>query len=94
MLFCSFIYVFRFVQVIVNALLTSTLFFRTTRHPNSINEANFYLGALFFSLTSMLVSPAARTSSLLNGAVLSSSSRGAMALWTQGRAGWVCLAAP
>ncbi len=38
--------------------MTSTLFFRTTRHPNSINEANYYLGVLFFSLISMMVSPA------------------------------------
>ncbi len=53
----SFIYVFRFFQVILNALMTSTLFFRTTRHPNSINEANYYLGVLFFSLISMLVRP-------------------------------------
>ena len=30
--------------MILNALMTSTLFFRTTRHPNSLTEANFYLG--------------------------------------------------
>lgn len=52
----SFIYVFRFFQVILNALMTSTLFFRTTRHPNSLKEANYYMGVLFFSLISMLVS--------------------------------------
>ncbi len=40
--------------------MTSTLFFRTTRHPNSLNEGNFYLGVLFFSLISMLVTPAVR----------------------------------
>jgi len=50
----SFIYVFRFFQVILNALMTSTLFFRTTRHPNSLKEANYYMGVLFFSLISML----------------------------------------
>lgn len=49
---------FRFCQLTINAVMTSTLFFRTTRHPNSISEANYYLGVLFFSLISMMVSPA------------------------------------
>lgn len=41
-------------QIIITSLMLSTLFFRTTRHPNSIDEANFYAGILFFSLISML----------------------------------------
>jgi len=38
------------VQVLFNSLVVSTLFFRTTLHPNSAQEGNFYLGVLFFSL--------------------------------------------
>jgi hypothetical protein len=30
----------------INALLTSALFFRTTRHPTSVQEAELYLGEI------------------------------------------------
>ena len=36
---CSFIYLFQSSQIMINALLTSALFFRTTRHPTSVQEA-------------------------------------------------------
>lgn len=49
----SFIYVFRTFQVCFNAFLTSTLFFRTTLNSDSLQQANLYLGILFFSLTAM-----------------------------------------
>jgi hypothetical protein len=42
---CSFIYLFQSSQIMINALLTSALFFRTTRHPTSVEEAELYLGA-------------------------------------------------
>ena len=37
-------------QVLFNSLVVATLFFRTTLHPNSVQEGNLYLGVLFFSL--------------------------------------------
>lgn len=51
----AFIYVFRTFQVILNAFITSTLFFRTTLNSDSLQEANLYLGITFFSLTAMCV---------------------------------------
>ena len=36
--------------MVFNSLVVSTLFFRTTLHPNSVQEGNLYLGVLFFSL--------------------------------------------
>lgn len=43
---CSFIYLFQSSQIMINALLTSALFFRTTRHPTSVQEAELYLGEM------------------------------------------------
>jgi len=40
----SFIFIFQSSQIMLNGLLTAALFFRTTRHPNSLSEAQFYLG--------------------------------------------------
>ena len=31
-------------QIVVTSLMLSTLFFRTTRHPTSIDEADYYAG--------------------------------------------------
>eukprot|EP00897_Mesotaenium_endlicherianum_P002106 jgi/Mesen1/1923/ME000145S01008 len=50
----AFLYVFKTVQVAVLAFITATLFFRTTLSPNSVQDANVYMGALFFSLVHMM----------------------------------------
>ena len=49
-------------QVLFNSLVVSTLFFRTTLHPNSVQEGNLYLGVLFFSLIHIMC---ARSAALL-----------------------------
>lgn len=49
-----FLYTFKTCQVAVVAFITMTLFFRTTLSPNSSNEGNIYLGALFFALVHMM----------------------------------------
>ncbi|XP_061345283.1 ABC transporter G family member 32 isoform X2 [Gastrolobium bilobum] len=50
----SFIYVFKFVQLLLVALITMTVFFRTTMHHNTIDDGNLYLGALYFSMVIIL----------------------------------------
>jgi hypothetical protein len=52
-------------QVFWNSLITSTLFFRTTLSPNSINEGNVYLGVIFFSLILMIFNGFSETSILV-----------------------------
>lgn len=42
------------VQVAFNAFVTGTLFFRTRLHRNTVDDADLYLAALFFTLTAML----------------------------------------
>ena len=42
------------VQVAFNAFVTGTLFFRTRLHRNTIDDADLYLAALFFTLVAML----------------------------------------
>ena len=44
----------RAVQVAFNAFVTGTLFFRTRLHRNTVDDANLYLAALFFTLVAML----------------------------------------
>ncbi|KAL2338309.1 hypothetical protein Fmac_012755 [Flemingia macrophylla] len=50
----SFIYVFKFVQLFIVALITMSVFFRTTMHRDSIDDGGLYLGALYFSMVIIL----------------------------------------
>ncbi|TKY54925.1 ABC transporter G family member 32 [Spatholobus suberectus] len=50
----SFIYVFKFVQLLLVALITMSVFFRTTMHHNTIDDGGIYLGALYFSMVIIL----------------------------------------
>ncbi|XP_015898189.3 ABC transporter G family member 32 [Ziziphus jujuba] len=50
----SFIYVFKFVQLLFVAIVTMSVFFRTTMHHNTIDDGGLYLGALYFSMVIIL----------------------------------------
>ncbi|GAV68072.1 ABC_tran domain-containing protein/ABC2_membrane domain-containing protein/PDR_assoc domain-containing protein, partial [Cephalotus follicularis] len=50
----SFAYVFKMSQLILIALLTMTLFLRTEMHRNTIADGGVYMGALFFTLLSIM----------------------------------------
>ncbi|XP_062148181.1 ABC transporter G family member 32 [Alnus glutinosa] len=50
----SFIYVFKFIQLLLVALITMSVFFRTTMHHNTIDDGGIYLGALYFSMVIIL----------------------------------------
>eukprot|EP01018_Ginkgo_biloba_P026516 Gb_28918 [translate_table: standard] len=52
----SFIYIFKLVQLIVIGSIAMTVFFRTEMHQRDINDANIYMGALFFSLITVMFS--------------------------------------
>ncbi|XP_030972623.1 pleiotropic drug resistance protein 1-like isoform X3 [Quercus lobata] len=46
----AFVYIFKIAQLILMALITSTLFLRTEMHRDSINDGGIYTGALYFSV--------------------------------------------
>ncbi|KAL8205881.1 hypothetical protein R6Q57_009432 [Mikania cordata] len=50
----SFVYIFKFVQLIIIAVITMTVFFRTKLKVDAI-DANYYLGSLFYALVILLV---------------------------------------
>lgn len=50
----SFIYVFKFIQLLIVALITMSVFFRTTMHHNTIYDGGLYVGALYFSMVIIL----------------------------------------
>ncbi|ESW26923.1 hypothetical protein PHAVU_003G159400 [Phaseolus vulgaris] len=50
----SFIYVFKFVQLLLVALITMSVFFRTTMHHNTVDDGGVYLGAIYFSMVIIL----------------------------------------
>ncbi|XP_019439503.1 PREDICTED: ABC transporter G family member 32 [Lupinus angustifolius] len=50
----SFIYVFKFVQLLLVALITMSVFFRSTMHHNTIDDGRLYLGSLYFSMVIIL----------------------------------------
>ncbi|KAL7259858.1 hypothetical protein ACSBR1_005679 [Camellia fascicularis] len=50
----SFIYVFKFIQLLVVSLITMSVFFRTTLHHNTIDDGGLYLGALYFAMVIIL----------------------------------------
>ncbi|WRX34653.1 ABC transporter-like [Theobroma cacao] len=50
----SFIYVFKFIQLLIVALITMSVFMRTALHHNTIDDGGLYLGALYFSMVIIL----------------------------------------
>ncbi|MBA0812281.1 hypothetical protein Gohar_026261, partial [Gossypium harknessii] len=46
----SFIYVFKTVQIIVVAFISSTVFLRTEMHQRNLNDAQLYIGSLLFGM--------------------------------------------
>ncbi|CAA3033443.1 ABC transporter G family member 32-like [Olea europaea subsp. europaea] len=50
----SFIYVFKFIQLLLVALITMTVFLRTTMHHDTIDDGGLYLGDLYFSMVIIL----------------------------------------
>ncbi|KAL8148056.1 hypothetical protein AgCh_005408 [Apium graveolens] len=50
----SFIYVFKFIQLFFVALITMSVFFRTTLRHNTLDDAGLYLGELYFSMVIIL----------------------------------------
>ncbi|KAH1067706.1 hypothetical protein J1N35_032693 [Gossypium stocksii] len=50
----SFIYVFKFIQLFVVALITMSVFMRTVLHHNTIDDGGLYLGAIYFSMVIIL----------------------------------------
>ncbi|KAM1283092.1 hypothetical protein ACFX13_026834 [Malus domestica] len=50
----AFIYVFKFIQLLFVAMVTMSVFFRSTLHHNTIDDGGLYLGALYFSMVIIL----------------------------------------
>ncbi|XP_072965196.1 ABC transporter G family member 31 isoform X1 [Typha angustifolia] len=50
----SFVYVFKFIQLLLVALITMTVFFRSTMHRDTIDDGIIYLGALYFAIIMIL----------------------------------------
>ncbi|KAI3714746.1 hypothetical protein L6452_21705 [Arctium lappa] len=50
----SFIYVFKFVQLLFVAIITMSVFFRTTLHHRTVDDGGIYLGELYFSMVILL----------------------------------------
>nr|TKS15347.1 hypothetical protein D5086_0000033840 [Populus alba] len=50
----SFVYIFKLIQLILMALIGSTLFIRTEMHRDSIIDGGIYMGALFFILVMIM----------------------------------------
>ncbi|CAM8960284.1 hypothetical protein QQ045_005472 [Rhodiola kirilowii] len=50
----SFIYVFKFVQLLFIAVITMSVFCRTTLKHNTVDDGGLYVGALYFSMVILL----------------------------------------
>ncbi|KVH93844.1 AAA+ ATPase domain-containing protein [Cynara cardunculus var. scolymus] len=50
----SFIYVFKFIQLLFVAIITMSVFFRTTLHHRTVDDGGLYLGELYFSMVILL----------------------------------------
>ncbi|XP_020248673.1 ABC transporter G family member 31 isoform X1 [Asparagus officinalis] len=50
----SFVYIFKFVQLLLVAIITMTVFFRTTMHRDTVDDGIIFLGALYFALIMIL----------------------------------------
>lgn len=52
----SFIYIFKSCQIIILAVITATVFFRTTMHQNDENDGTVYVGPIMFSMLNNMFS--------------------------------------
>ncbi|XP_077211753.1 pleiotropic drug resistance protein 1-like isoform X1 [Tasmannia lanceolata] len=50
----SFVYIFRTFQLIILAVTSMTVFFRTKMHRDTMSDGGVYMGSLFFALTTMM----------------------------------------
>lgn len=50
----SFIYIFKFFQLLLVALITMSVFFRTTMQRNTIDDGGLYVGALYLAMVVIL----------------------------------------
>eukprot|EP01018_Ginkgo_biloba_P026515 Gb_28917 [translate_table: standard] len=50
----SFIYIFKLIQITVVGSIAMTVFFRTEMHQRDVNDANIYMGAIFFALITIM----------------------------------------
>ncbi|XP_065849475.1 pleiotropic drug resistance protein 1-like [Euphorbia lathyris] len=50
----SFVYIFKIVQIIILALISISVFPRTKMHHDTLTDAATYLGALFFSIVTLM----------------------------------------
>ncbi|KAG0465359.1 hypothetical protein HPP92_019523 [Vanilla planifolia] len=50
----SFVYIFKFVQLLLVAVVTMTVFFRSTMHHENFDDGIVYLGALYFGTVMIL----------------------------------------
>ncbi|XP_010670733.2 pleiotropic drug resistance protein 1 [Beta vulgaris subsp. vulgaris] len=50
----QFVYIFKAFQLILTALVTSTLFLRSHMHKRDVQDGNIYMGALFFAQIQIL----------------------------------------
>ncbi|XXG47536.1 hypothetical protein AAC387_Pa02g2169 [Persea americana] len=51
----SFVYIFKMVQLIVIALITMTVFFRTKMHRNDTTDGTLFSGIMFFALVTIML---------------------------------------
>ena len=49
-----FLYVFRFIQLILVGVITGTLYLRTRLHPTNIADGTLYEAAIFYSLIGLM----------------------------------------
>ncbi|CAL5429119.1 unnamed protein product [Camellia sinensis] len=50
----SFVYIFKFVQLLLIVVIMMTVFFRTTMHHDTLVDGGIYLGALYFAMVMIL----------------------------------------
>ncbi|KAL9247865.1 hypothetical protein vseg_021248 [Gypsophila vaccaria] len=50
----SFLFIFKYIQLLLVTLIIGTVFFRKTMHHNTLEDADVYLGAIYFSIVMTL----------------------------------------
>ncbi|KAK7832037.1 pleiotropic drug resistance protein 1 [Quercus suber] len=58
----SFVYIFKFIQLTIMAMIVMTTFLRTEMHRNSVTDGGIYCGALFYSVVVIMFNGTAEIS--------------------------------
>ncbi|KAL5059786.1 hypothetical protein RYX36_031390 [Vicia faba] len=87
----SFVYIFKFCQVFIMAMIAMTIFLRTEMHRDSVAHGGIYVGALFYAVVVIMFNGVAEVSMVVSRLPVFYKQRGCLFFptWIYALPGWI-----